>query len=121
MKLINRSGFAVLPRQPFADWTQSLPQDEMHETLSLEEQRQEGTVYLIDEVESEDDFARALGQHWQKIFENELSAWDEFGDHWPAELSSQLFDQWFELRPQVMTLDLSSQPLMTASLEGLED
>lgn len=117
MKLLNRSAFAVLPRQPFADWVSRLPiDDEFNQQLTLDEHRQEGTVYLIDEVEEEAGFERALDAYWAAIFENELAAWDEFGDHWPGERDYALFMAWFELKPQVLALDLSRQPLMTADL-----
>nr|WP_067298182.1 hypothetical protein [Marinobacterium profundum] len=122
MKLLNRAAFALLPRQPFADWVKGLPADageasEDEQELSLAALRTEGTLYLIDEVFSEDDFAAAQLDHWRKMFENELSAWDEFGDHWPENLSAELFDAWFELQPQLMAIDLSSKPLMLAPLQ----
>ncbi|MCV6589303.1 MAG: hypothetical protein OIF57_09770 [Marinobacterium sp.] len=116
MKLLNRAGFSLLPRQPFVEWVQQLPAVEDGQQMTLAEHQQEGTLYLIDEVDSEAAFEQALQQHWQTMFENELASWDEFGDYWPSELTRSLFDSWFELRPQIMTLDLSSQPLMTASL-----
>lgn len=119
MKLLNRAALAVLPKQPFADWANGLAADEdgLNQTLSLEEHRSEGTVYLIDEVQSEEDFEAALAQHWASIFENELAAWDEFGDDWPKARTQVLFDQWFEVKPQVMALDLAAAPMMMASLE----
>lgn len=114
MKLLNRSAFVVRPRQALADWVARVaPQD----ALPLEKLRREGTVYLIDEVAEEAGFEQALAAGWQAIFENELSAWDEFGDDWPAPLSRALFEQWFELEPQVLAFDLARQPLMRASLE----
>ncbi len=122
MKLLNRAAFALLPRQPFADWVKGLPAEagevpEDDQDLSLMALRAEGTLYLIDEVFSEDDFAAAKSDHWRKMFENELSAWDEFADHWPADVSAELFDAWFELQPQLMAIDLSSNPLMLAPLQ----
>ena len=119
MKLLNRSAFAVTPKQPFVDWANSLEQDDegLNQTLSLEEHQREGTVYLIDEVESDTDFDAALAAHWVAIFENELAAWDEMADAWPEPRSQELFNKWFEVKPQVMALDLASQPLMTAVLE----
>ena len=119
MKLLNRSAFVVLPKQPFAEWTNGLDveADGLHQSLTLEEHRREGTVYLIDEVDNEAEFQQALESNWQKIFINELSAWDELGDFWPRELSLSLFKQWFDVYPQVMALDLSQQPLLMASLE----
>mgnify|MGYP003665295679 CR=1 FL=1 len=113
MKLLNRSAFVVLPKEPFANWTNSLDVDAdgLHQCLSLEEQRREGTVYLIEEVNSEADFSQVLLQQWLHIFQNELSAWDELGDYWPHELTYELFKQWFDVYPQIMTIDLSAQPL----------
>lgn len=121
MKLLNRSAFVVLPRQPFADWTNSLDVDAdgLHQCLTLDEQRREGTVYLIDEVSSEADFAAALENRWLEIFQNELSAWDELGDYWPLELNLETFRQWFDVYPQIMALDLSQQPLLMATLDDV--
>jgi len=118
MKLLNRAAFAVLPKQPFVDWANSLEQDDegLNEQLSLAEHREEGTVYLIDEVEEQADFDSALAAHWGTIFENELAAWDEFGDQWPQDRNQQMFDDWFEVQPQVMAIDLAASTLMTASL-----
>lgn len=117
MKLLNRAALALLPRQPFADWVNGLPQgDSPHQTYTLEMHRAEGTLYLIDEVFSEDDFAAAVERHWAQMFDNELGAWDEFGDHWPSSRSRELFLEWFELQPQLMAIDLSSQPLLLAPL-----
>ena len=118
MKLLNRSAFVVLPKMPFVQWTHQLQGDELHAKIGLEEQRKEGTVYLIDEVACEDDLDKALQRNWQMIFENELSAWDEFGDQWPAELSATLFSDWFDVYPQVMALDLSESPLLLARLDA---
>lgn len=114
MKLLNRSGLSIRPRQPFVDWLVGHTPD----APSLDELRQEAMLYLIDEVEQEQDFIDAIDQHWETIFKNELEAWDEFGDHWPAELSPELFEQWFDLDVQLMAFDLSSNTLMRANLKG---
>ncbi len=120
MKLLNRSAFAVVPKQPFVDWANALASDEegLNETLTLAEHQREGTVYLIDEVQSEEDFEHAIAQFWPKMFENELAAWDEMGDAWPEPRTQAMFADWFELKPQVMAIDLLSEPLMTAALES---
>lgn len=118
MKLLNRSAFSVLPRQPFVDWANALPDsDELNDCLTLEEHRREGTVYLIGEVASESDLEQALAQSWPAIFENELAAWDEMADHWPEPRSFAQFQDWFEVAPQVMVIDLEPAPIMTAMLD----
>ncbi|SEQ53906.1 hypothetical protein SAMN03080615_01909 [Amphritea atlantica] len=116
MKLINRSGFAVLPRQPFVDWA-SQQQDELNQPMSLDEHRAEGSVYLTEEFHSETDVSQQLALHYENIFANELAAWDEFGDHWPQNRTLELFLQWFDVTPQVLAVDLLQTPLMLAPLE----
>lgn len=119
MKLLNRSAFSLLPNQPFVDWANSLPVDEdgMNTAMTLLEHRQEGSVYLIEEVDCPEAFEKAVEENWQVMFQNELSAWDEFADDWPEPLTRELFEQWFEWVPQVLAFDLAKRPLMTAALD----
>jgi hypothetical protein len=123
MKLLNRSAITLLARAPFAEWIAGLPLDSelISVPTSLEELRKEGNVYLINEVDEEADFADALKHSWEMIFKNELAAWDEFGDHWPENLSYELFVQWFERANQIMTFDVSDEVLLLAPLESLTD
>ncbi len=114
MKLLNRSGLSIRPRQPFLSWLESFVTEELP---SLDQLRTEATLYLIDEVEQESDFINAIDLNWQRIFENELEAWDESGEEWPQTLTPELFEQWFELDVQLMVFDLSSAPLLRASAE----
>lgn len=118
MKLLNRSALAIHAKAPFADWVLQLPADEDASLgpVSRESLLAEGNVYLIDEVEDEADLTAAIGQRWQTIFENELAAWDEFGDAWPSPLSAELFAEWFEVKPQLMTFDLADDTLLVAPL-----
>ena len=113
MKLLNRSGISIRPKQPFYEWLQVNFSEELP---SFDELCAEGNIYLFDEVESEEDFASALDQHWSAILENELGAWDEFGDFWP-ELTRATFDSWLAVDLQLMSFDLSKQPLMRADLD----
>ena len=119
MKLLNRSSFTLLAKTPFAQWIASLDgkisTEDGYELLSLEQLRESGSVYLIDEVAQESDFVEFLEQHWSAMFANELSAWDEFEDYWPK-LDKVLFEQWFEVQTNVMTFDLSKEPILTANL-----
>ncbi|MGB1238526.1 MAG: hypothetical protein ACPG4U_09975 [Pseudomonadales bacterium] len=121
MKLLNRSSFTLLAKAPFAQWVASLEgkisAEEGYECLSLAQLREAGTVYLVTEVAQESDFEQQLDSHWQQMLNNELAAWDEFGDYWP-QLSRSQFSEWFEVQCNLMTFDLSVEPMMTASLEG---
>ena len=119
MKLLNRSSFSLLAKLPFAQWVASLEgkisADDGYELLSLAQLREAGSVYLIDEVAQESDFDDLMQAGWEKMFKNELAAWDEFEDYWP-EISAPLFEQWFEVQANVMSFDLSTDPIMTATI-----
>ncbi len=119
MKLINRSALVVSPCQPYADWVNALDPEVsgLQETLSLADHRQEGRVYMIPEQPSDEE-ADPTAMNWQSIFRNELSGWDEFGDHWPQPLTRELFDKWFSVEPQALVFDLAEQPLMVAALDS---
>ncbi len=119
MKLINRSALVVTPKQPYADWVNGLdPQiSGMERPLSLQEHQQEGRVYLIPETAVESEPAPELSALWRSIFDNELSAWDEFGDARPTALSLEMFHSWFSVAPQVLVFDLAEQPLLLADLD----
>jgi hypothetical protein len=121
MKLLNRSAITLLARAPFAQWIANLPLESelMSVPVSLDELRKEGNVYLINEVEEEADCAEILKGSWQDIFKNELGAWDEFGDHWPEELTYNLFVEWFECANQIMAFDVSDEVLLVAPLDNL--
>lgn len=119
MKLLNRSSFTLLAKAPFAQWIASLEGkkscEEGYELLSLAQLRESGSLYLIDEVVHEDDFERLIQDSWRKMFENELTAWDEFEDYWPA-LSYSRFTQWFDVQTNLMTFDVSLDPIMSATI-----
>lgn len=117
VKMLNRSALSVLPKQPFVDWANSLPdEDPLCQKMSLEEHRAEGTIYLVDECASEEELEVLISENWQAIFEMELSSWDEWGEHHPATINRALFDQWFELSFQSAVLDIAKHPLQLAEL-----
>ncbi|WP_207062020.1 hypothetical protein [Motiliproteus sp. SC1-56] len=119
MKLINRSALLVLPRQPYVDWVNGLETDisGLEAPLSLEAHRAEGRVYLVTEGGENADVAAQLDRLWRRIWDNELGAWDEFGDAWPAP-SRALFERWFEVAPQLICFDLADEPLLVAQMES---
>ena len=54
------------------------------------------TIYLVPESTNEPDRERLLEEFWRQIFEEELALWMEDDSTWPAPLTRDLFDAWFE-------------------------
>ena len=120
MKLLNRSAVILQPRQPYLDWINSLPSEmsELEQPLAAGAFDEEGRVYLIDEFEpeSEQDEDSLLASYWRSLLENELSAWDQFADHWPEPMNQALLTEWFEIKRLPLAFDASAESLMTAQL-----
>lgn len=120
MKMLNRSAITVKLSQDFVDWINNLDDDS--ETLTLQDVNEEATVYLIPEIEDEEQLNEMVQEFYLNILENELKSWEEDESQWPAELSIELFERFLTIDPAVMVFDLDfSNRLQAASVDDLED
>ena len=120
MKMLNRSAMTVKLTQAFVDWINNL--EDGSEPLTLADVNEEATVYLVPEIEDEEQLNDMLQEFWLNILENELKSWEEDESQWPAELSIELFERFLTIDPAVMVFDLDfSNRLQAASVDDLED
>ncbi|MTI15160.1 hypothetical protein [Sansalvadorimonas verongulae] len=120
MKMLNRSALRLRARPAFLEWCASVAPDDAEELSALKVQlEQTGTVYLIDEVESEQDFINAVVNSAVNILTNELSTWCADTALWPQNLTLELLENWFTIDTELMCFDLSAQPLLVADPEAL--
>ena len=122
MKLINRSALSITPKAAFIEWVSSLnlSDEDALAYLATPLGEHEASVYLVSEVESEAEFLAELNSCSAKVLTNEFSAWDEFGDDWPAGLEVQTVTDWFDVKLAVVAFDLANEPLMMADLDRLD-
>ncbi|OOV88666.1 hypothetical protein [Oceanospirillum linum] len=119
MKMLNRSAMTVKLTQEFVDWINNL--DDGSEPLTLSDVNEEATVYLIPEIEDEEQLREMTQEFWLNILENELKSWEDDESSWP-ELTEELFEQFIDLSPAVMVFDLDYENgLKSASIDDLED
>lgn len=119
MKMLNRSAMTVKLTQAFVDWINNL--DDGSEPLTLADVNEEATVYLVPEIEDEDQCQEMVQEFWLNILENELKSWEDDESSWPA-LTMELFEQFVELSPAVMVFDLDYEnSLKSAGIDDLED
>ena len=104
---INRYAVVVEPTREYMDWARSCP-DSDSEAASLERD-EEGTVYLIPEMEGR--FESWLKRNYKKMFEHELWAWCTDEAYWPEDLSFNTFQKYFRIRFHPMILDLAKGPI----------
>lgn len=90
-RLLNRIAVTVIPRQPYADWANSLDDD--LPKYKLDNSDNEYTVYLIDETGDNLAARRLVQQHCTDIFEHELVGWCGNEDLWPPQRNWRIFKQ----------------------------
>jgi hypothetical protein len=106
MNLANRAALTIIPKQPYAEWANSV--DDQEPKLSLESPHVEYTVYLIGNVANDRGVAAALKEHYAEIFEEELAVWMQDEKTWPKNRDYRMFREWFEVKVSSMVLDLGN-------------
>ena len=122
MKILNRSALCLRARPAFIEWCANTAHDSAENLSAMKiELEQTGSVYLINEVDNEEDFAIAITTHAPNMLKNELSAWCI--DHWlwPEVLDANVLKQWFTISTELMTFDLAGDQLLIANAEQEED
>ena len=91
--MLNRSAILIKYKQPAVDWLNEAD-PETEKKLSAESVNSDRTVYLVRE-EAYEDLTEFLSENYRYFFENELFSWFSTEEHWPGELSYELFNRWF--------------------------
>ncbi len=108
MEPINRNAIIVCAKKPLIDWVNSI--DKVHpikyrDPLSYDE----STIYLIEELETEEDFQEWLRENYAEIFEEELFGWITDESLWPQQRTFELFNRWILVSWQSMVVDLNPE------------
>ncbi len=112
MQPINRNAIIVSAKNPLIDWVNTLdPKNPMPYRNPLA--YDESTVYLIDVLDTEEDFREWLSENYLEIFEEELYSWITDDSLWPNPLTFDLFNTWISVSYQSMVMDMSlEEPLI---------
>jgi hypothetical protein len=105
MQPINRDAITVSARKPLIDWVNSL--DPMHPMQYRDPSKyDESTIYLIEELDTEEEFNEWIRENYLEIFEEELFSWIEDESKWPVPMTFELFTEWVQVSYQSMVTDL---------------
>ncbi|MEI7810790.1 MAG: hypothetical protein WCJ01_00030 [Ignavibacteria bacterium] len=106
---VNRHMAIIKPKAPFLHWLTSVsPEDTM---LTLEDIRQDSTGYMIpahDLLEQDYEFVKSI---YPDIFEMQLEEWAVDVELWPAELTFELFKEWFEVYIHSTIIDICDEAI----------
>jgi ribosomal protein L24E len=111
MAILYRAAITVTRRQPYFDWANSFDDDGPKLTEELRDRR---TVYLVAEPEDDElDATEILDDYWEQILEEELGAWMESEDDWPAPRTREMFDECFGAEVSDTVIDLDPDDVLT--------
>jgi len=99
--MINRGVLIVRPRQPFIDWAARLDDSGVVPDVDGEQ-----TVYLIPDLDGDDDVENILERVYAEVFERELWGWHTDESAWPAKRTLKVFREWFAIELHSVVEDL---------------
>lgn len=115
MGIVNRVALIVRPKRKYVEWANGVASE--RPTLSLEEARGLGAVYLVDAREIPPDLSGIIDAYGVEVFEHELAAWDADEDCWPKNRTPHSFRDWFDVQVIENVYDCDETPLIGQSEE----
>lgn len=102
---VSRSGITLKPKAPFLEWMRKIyfPEEPPIPT--------DHNIYLVPELNGEEQLTRWLEENFDPIFQNELDDWHEEEEDWPAGRTYDMFVQWFSVEMHTMVYDTDKTDL----------
>jgi len=102
---INRNAILVKAKKPFYDWINYVDPD--FPVVSNDE----GTVYLVKEMQTKEKIENWLKRNFDQIFKNEMNDYHTDEKDWPQKRTYRVFKEWFSVEISSMIVDLNDQPI----------
>ena len=104
LPLVNRGAVVLEPTEDFLKWiNESI---EGTKPVTLDELREDMTVYLIPEYDFDKDAEIWLKRNYRAILDEELFSWNTDPGTWPEDRSFKKFRKFFGIRFCSMVLDM---------------
>ena len=103
MYFVDRSVAVIKPKQPFLDWRNQAPDNDMD--LALDSLRTDCTVILLPEFDEPEEGVAYIDEIYEQLFKMELAAWYEDEETWPKDLSLKAFWEWFDVEIHSTVID----------------
>ena len=105
---LNRSAILLIPKQPYADWANSV--DEDGPRFELSEASDALTVFLGPELDTVADIEAFVLRNFQYFFEHWLIGWSTNPTEWPQRRTRRMFREWFDIRIHTVVEDTIDAP-----------
>jgi len=103
MYAVNRSALVIKMKQPYLDWTKSLPDSD---DMTLDRLNRENNIYLIQNYETNAHLEEIVKSIYHEIFVEELDSWYRDKELWPKKRDYRTFKEWFEVEAHSMVFDM---------------
>lgn len=111
MSFVNRDALIIYPKQPVFDWANRIfEENEDYGPVDLT-RHDSGTVFLIEEQPSPEDFEDWIQANYEFFFMTMLEHWTPEESLWPESVSFPMFQEWFHAVYHSMVLDVEEDPL----------
>lgn len=120
MSLVNRCAMIVFPKSPVYDWVNRIFPDDPIEPGDPYD-HDEGTVFLIPEIESVEEFEEWIYENYRVFFEGLLEEWCVDETLWPKDLSFDTFKDWYHINFQTLVYDTLEDELLREEPEDEEE
>ena len=104
MESINRTAVVIKPKQPFIDWLNSIPDENID--FTLEQISNDNITFLIPQYDNPEDSKRYIEKRFNQIFEWELFGWITTEELWPKNRTWKMFQEWFSVEINSEIFDL---------------
>lgn len=112
---INRSILIMKLKQPYIEWTKTLPdrsEMEIETPPTIEQLNEDSTAFLIPEIMDDTDFEVYIEHAWILLFEIQLAGWTTDEKLWPKKRTRKMFNEWFDCKCSSLAVDLwGKEPL----------
>lgn len=106
---LNRTVMLLVPKQPFLQWVNDVDPDEM--ALTMEDICEDNEVFLIPQLDDEQESMEWVEKRWSMLFEHMLGEWVLDETAWPQKRTLSMFREWFGIELHSMAWDLADEPL----------
>lgn len=115
LQVRNRVAVVLIPKEPLVAWVNSVDDGPLDScTITLDDAREEPSVFLIPVTPSDDPELRAkrwIQRNWIELLEQMLYEWYTDPELWPRKPTLKMFHEWFDVHIHPTVMDYGDKPL----------
>jgi hypothetical protein len=111
MRVVNRTAVSITAGEPYIAWTRQHTADADRGAVTVPRARLYGSVFLLPELELEEDVQEWIEDSAGWLFEFQLSNWTEDESTWPENRDLQTFRSWFRIDIHNVVVDVADDEI----------